>query len=334
MALLEIKNVHKSFGGGDEQIQAIRGLDLGVHRGETVGLVGESGCGKTTLCRVAVGLTRPTTGSVLFEGAALSEDLSSPDVRRRVQMVFQHPEQSLNPRMSVGKTISEPLLQLRGMNKSEVGPRVTEILQFVGLSAEHAARRPRDLSGGQKQRASIARALVCEPDLVVLDEPTSSLDVSVRSRIIGLLKLIREERHVAYLYVSHDLSTVRQIADRVAVMYLGRIVEVGYTEEVFQTPKHPYTKALVSAIPSMWKSDKQRIVLQGDVPSPADPPSGCAFRTRCPSVFEACGVVDPALQPMAENSSKPRWCACHLYGISGTEVGRSHHADAGEGEDK
>jgi len=300
MALLEIRGLYKTFGHGHGAVPAVRGVDLDLERGETVGLVGESGCGKTTLGRILVGLTTPTDGKIVFDGEPLDGRLSRPEVRRRIQMVFQHPAQSLNRRMKVSTTLAEPLHLLAKADDETIKDRIDETLRLVGLDAGFLDRRPRQMSGGQQQRIAIARALVPDPDIVVLDEPTSSLDQSVRGRIIALLRSIQEQRDVSYLFISHDLSTVRRIADRVAVMYLGRIVEEAPTEQIFEDPRHPYTKALLSAVPTMDLDDrKQRIILPGETPSPSELPGGCSFQDRCPLVHDRCRREQPQLETVA-----------------------------------
>ena len=296
MALLEVRGLRKSFGHGRNRVPAVRGVDLEIAPGETLGLVGESGCGKTTLGRVVVGLQAATEGEIIFDGETLDGKLGKPEYRRRVQMVFQHPSQSLNRRMRVATTLSEPLRLLHASAADQVAERVDVVLRLVGLGPDYLRRTPRQLSGGQQQRIAIARALMPEPDLVVLDEPTSSLDQSVRGRIIALLRSIQDERGVAYLFISHDLSTVRKIADRVAVMYLGRIVEEAPTEQVFEDPQHPYTKALLSAVPSMDLDNRgTRIILEGETPSPSAVPQGCSFQDRCPLVHTRCRTEQPTL---------------------------------------
>jgi oligopeptide/dipeptide ABC transporter ATP-binding protein len=237
---------------------------------------------------------------VFFDGTDLTERVTDPAYRRRVQMVFQHPQQSLNPRFRVARTLLEPLQLLKVATGSQAEDRVEQTLRLVGLGGEYADRRPRQLSGGQQQRVAIARALICDPDLVVLDEPTSGLDQSVRGRIIALLQQIQQERGVTYLFISHDLSTVRRIADRVAVMYLGRVVELAPTEAIFHEPRHPYTRALLSAVPTMDpRGRRERIRLAGETPSPSSLPVGCSFQDRCPLVHDRCRHEEPRLAPVA-----------------------------------
>jgi len=296
LSLLEIRGLHKVYGQGAGAVPALRGVDLGVDQGETVALVGESGCGKTTLGRVVVGLLSPTAGEVVFDGRRLRDQVATKTFRGRVQMVFQHPDTSLNRRFRVGTTLREPRRLMIGGGRAEIDAAVDKMLTLVGLGPEYRSRRPSELSGGQQQRVAIARALMSEPVLVVLDEPTSSLDQSIRGRIISLLRDVQDARNVAYLFISHDLTTVRRIADRVAVMYLGRIVEIAGTSAVFESPQHPYTQALLSAVPS-FDPDKRnrRIILQGETPNPSDAPSGCAFQDRCPLVHDRCRSESPRL---------------------------------------
>lgn len=297
MPLLEIRGLHKVFGHGARAVPALRGVDLDVHRGETVALVGESGCGKTTFGRVVVGLQPSTSGQVTFDGERLDELVGTKGFRSRIQMVFQHPDSSLNPRFRAGTTVREPRQLMKGGSRVEIEEKVDEVLTLVGLGSEYKARRPRELSGGQQQRIAIARALMSDPELVVLDEPTSSLDQSVRGRIISLLRDIQDARDVAYLFISHDLSTVRRIADFVAVMYLGRIVEIADTETVFEAPQHPYTRALLSAVPSFDPEKRiRRIILDGETPNPSDLPVGCSFQDRCPLVHDRCRQEAPSLE--------------------------------------
>jgi oligopeptide/dipeptide ABC transporter ATP-binding protein len=300
--LLSIRGLVKEFTVGDfprrEALVAVDGVDLDVGRGETVALVGESGSGKSTLARCALRLVEPTAGSVLFDGIDVTRQ-SAGGVRRlyrRMQMVFQDPSASLNPRLSVRDVLHEPLMLHLKLNWQAREERARELIDMVGLSAQHLNRLPHQLSGGQRQRVGIARALATSPELVILDEPTSSLDVSVRGQILQLLEQLQAQLGLAYLLISHDLHAVRQIADRVGVMYLGKLVEEGSAACVLGSPRHPYTRALLSAVPHpAWAERPVRLRLQGEIPSPVHLPVGCRLRGRCPWAIDVCRTAHPPL---------------------------------------
>ncbi len=294
-------------------IKAVDGISFDVYQGETLGLVGESGCGKSTTGRTILQLYRPTAGEVVFEGNDLvrlkGESLRR--MRRRMQMIFQDPYASLNPRMTVGNIIGEPL-EVHGIARGqERRERVQELLKVVGLNPYFVNRYPHEFSGGQRQRIGVARALALNPAFIVCDEPISALDVSIQAQVVNMLEDLQTDFGLTYLFIAHDLSMVRHISDRVAVMYLGKIVELTDRDSLYSNPQHPYTKALLSAVPipdPVVEEKRKRIILEGDVPSPANPPVGCNFSTRCPVAIERCSDEDPEFRQVAPE----HWCACHL----------------------
>ena len=319
--LLQVTNLVKHFpvggglfGGRAGLVRAVDGVSFEIRRGETLGLVGESGCGKTTTGRCILQLERATSGQILFEGRELTtlDDDDLRPVRRKMQVIFQDPYSSLNPRMTVGQIIGEPLA-VHGVvaERSQRPKRVRELLSHVGLLPQHGHRYPHQLSGGQRQRVGIARALAVEPSLIICDEPVSALDVSIQAQIINLLEDLQAEFGLTYLFVAHDLSVVRHISDRVAVMYLGKIVEITDRKSLYDSPRHPYTKALLSAVPipdPALEAQRERMVLGGEVPSPLSPPPGCVFHPRCPIAVDRCRVEIPDLREIGPAHR----AACHL----------------------
>ncbi|QKG83766.1 ATP-binding cassette domain-containing protein [Kroppenstedtia pulmonis] len=313
--ILEVNQVKKHFDMGRGQVvQAVDDVTFHVYKGETLGLVGESGCGKSTMGRTIIRLYEATDGEIKFKGKN-TKNLSGKELHqfnREMQMIFQDPYASLNPRMTVGDIIAEGL-DIHGLAKGkERREKVVELLRTVGLNEEHADRFPHEFSGGQRQRIGIARALAVEPDFIIADEPISALDVSIQAQVVNLMKKLQREKGLTYLFIAHDLSMVKYISDRVGVMYLGNLVELADSQELYDHPLHPYTEALLSAVPIPdpdTDERRERIILKGDVPSPIDPPSGCRFRTRCPKAMDICGQEVPKWQEVRPM----HWVACHLY---------------------
>ncbi len=294
-------------------VRAVDGVSFAVHKGETLGLVGESGCGKSTVGRTILRLYVPTEGQINFKGEDITY-LKGGELRKmrpNMQMIFQDPHACLNPRMTVGSIISEPLEEhsvVRGNNKDK---RIEELLSLVGLNPAYKNRYPHEFSGGQRQRIGIARALALNPEFIICDEPIAALDVSIQAQVVNLLEDLQEELGLTYLFISHDLSMIRHIANRVAVMYLGKIVELADADVIYEEPAHPYTQALLSAVPvadPFVEERRERIILKGDVPSPANPPAGCRFSTRCPVAVDSCFVDDPEWREIKPN----HWVACHI----------------------
>jgi oligopeptide/dipeptide ABC transporter ATP-binding protein len=295
-------------------VRAVDGVTFSIERGQTMGLVGESGSGKTTIGRTIVRLYKPTSGQILFENKDLAtlEGEQMRQMRQRVQMIFQDPFASLNPRFTIGSLIAEPMHIYHVGSHSEIRERTEELLRVVGLRPEYIDRYPHEFSGGQRQRIAVARALSINPEFVIADEPVSALDVSVRAQVLNLLQRLQEQFNLTYLFVSHDLSVVRHVADRIAVMYLGKIVELSDRDELYAAPKHPYTKALLSAIPipdPQIEKHRHRIILSGDLPSPIKIPSGCRFHTRCPMAQDICREVEPTLDA---KEGREHYAACHF----------------------
>ncbi|MDR2712946.1 MAG: ATP-binding cassette domain-containing protein [Clostridiales bacterium] len=313
--LLRVKNLKKYFGaGGKNVLLAVDGVDFFIDRGETLGLVGESGCGKSTIGRTLVKLYEPTAGEIYFAGQDITrfDKKQGKEYSRKAQMIFQDPYASLDARMTVGDIISEGLDIHRLCTGKERQEAIYTNLEKVGLQRDHANRFPHEFSGGQRQRIGIARALAIDPEFIVCDEPISALDVSIQAQIVNLLIKLQQELGLTYLFIAHDLSMVKHISDRVGVMYLGKIMELADSQEMYKNPLHPYTEALFSAIPVAdpdFEKQRQRIILQGDVPSPINPPSGCRFRSRCLKAIPACSEEEPLLNEIAPK----HFCACHLY---------------------
>jgi oligopeptide/dipeptide ABC transporter ATP-binding protein len=315
MSLLAVEGLSKHYAGADgRRVQAVTDVSFALSAGETLGIVGESGCGKSTLAKAVLRLIEPSAGTVRFDGTALTglSRRAMAQRRRDLGFIFQDPFGALNPRHTVGHIIAEPLIVHGLGDPAARAARVTELLDTVGLPADVAARYPHQFSGGQRQRIAIARALATGPRLVVADEPVSALDVSIQSQIINLIADLKRRFTLAMLFISHDLSVVRHVSDRVAVMYLGRIVETAPTEALFAHPRHPYTRALLSAVPRPGQRAEGRIVLRGELPDPAAPPPGCAFASRCPVVMDRCRSERPILTVRADGHT----AACHLHALA------------------
>lgn len=315
--LLEIKNLRKYFKiNRKTALKAVDGISFDIYKGETFGLVGESGCGKSTAGRTIIRLYNATDGEVNYNGQNIHAKKNNKELKsfnRHMQMIFQDPYASLNPRMTVKDIIAEGI-DVHGLanSKEERTNKVNELLDTVGLNQDHASRYPHEFSGGQRQRIGIARALAVDPEFIIADEPISALDVSIQAQVVNLMKQLQQEHGLTYLFIAHDLSMVKHISDRVGVMYLGNMVELADSNELYEHPLHPYTQGLLSAIPlpdPEKERSRERIVIEGDIPSPVDPPSGCRFRTRCPMAQEICSQVTPVWQEI-----RPRhWAACHMH---------------------
>lgn len=313
--LLDVRNLKQYFPVSEgwfrkKDIKAVDDVSFYIEKGETLGLVGESGCGKTTAGRTILRLYEPTDGQILYDG----EDITKADMlpyRKKMQIVFQDPYASLNPRMTVADIVGEPIdIHKLAASKKERSEKIIQMLEHVGLNSEHANRYPHEFSGGQRQRIGIARALAVNPEFIVCDEPVSALDVSIQAQIVNMFERLQEEMGLTYLFIAHDLSVVKHISRRIGVMYLGKLVEIGDSYELTSHPAHPYTKSLISAIPipdPETSRKKKRIVLEGDVPSPLNPPSGCRFRTRCPYATERCAKEEPELREIGDG----HFAACH-----------------------
>ncbi len=317
--ILEIKNLNvvystkKSFLGEPKLVHAVNNINLDIKKGEILAIAGESGCGKSTLAKAVMRLVDSQSGEILLEGTNILKLKKREDLKhfyQKIQIIFQNPYSSLNPKMKIGQILKEPLEINTKLKKEEINKIVDDKIQKVGLNKNSLDLYPHEFSGGQRQRIAIARALILEPEFIIADEPVSALDVSIQAQIINLLKQLKEDFNLTFLFISHDLSVIKYLSDRIAIMYLGEIVEIGKTEEIFNNPMHPYTKALLSSVPELNPQNKKEpIKLQGELPSPEDLPSGCKFHTRCPFVMEDCKTSTP----IQKDFSNTHFCKCFLY---------------------
>lgn len=319
MNLLEIKNLNvtyqtkKGLIGKIQTVHAVNNVSLDIQKGEILAIAGESGCGKSTLAKAIMKLVQSDSGEILLNGENVLNLKHNKDLKKfyqKVQMIFQNPYSSLNPKMKIGEILKEPLIINTNLKKEEITKIVEEKIKKVGLDKSALNLYPHELSGGQRQRIAIARSLILNPEFIIADEPVSALDVSIQAQIINLLKQLKEDFNLTFLFISHDLSVIKYLSDRIAIMYLGEVVEIGRTEEIFKNPKHPYTKALLSSVPELNPQDeKERIHLQGELPSPENLPTGCKFHTRCPYVMEICKTSTPQIKDFSDTHN----CKCFLY---------------------
>ncbi|MEI3270684.1 MAG: dipeptide ABC transporter ATP-binding protein [Candidatus Gastranaerophilaceae bacterium] len=319
MNLLEIKNLNvtyqtkKGLIGKIQTVHAVNNVSLDIQKGEILAIAGESGCGKSTLAKAIMKLVQSDSGEILLNGENVLNLKHNKDLKKfyqKVQMIFQNPYSSLNPKMKIGEILKEPLIINTNLKKEEITKIVEEKIKKVGLDKSALNLYPHEFSGGQRQRIAIARSLILNPEFIIADEPVSALDVSIQAQIINLLKQLKEDFNLTFLFISHDLSVIKYLSDRIAIMYLGEVVEIGKTEEIFKNPKHPYTKALLSSVPELNPQDeKERIHLQGELPSPENLPTGCKFHTRCPYVMEICKTSTPQIKDFSDTHN----CKCFLY---------------------
>ena len=317
--LVIVKNLIKHFNASKglfkpktETIYAVNNISFSINQGETISLVGESGCGKSTVGKCLIGLEKPTSGEIIIDGinTTTSTKKDIKELRKKVQIIFQNPYSSLNPKMTVEEILKEPFIINTNLSKTEIKKELSTLLDITGLSTNFLSRYPHEFSGGQRQRIGIARALALRPEFIIADEPVSALDVSVQAQILNLLQDLKKELKLTYLFISHDLSVVNYISDRIAVMYLGEIVETSSSDEIIHHPKHPYTRILLDSAPHINKSGSKKIILKGDLPSPQNLPDGCKFHTRCPMAFDKCSSIEPQFKLLENNHC----VKCHLYG--------------------